>query len=129
MNAFIPYFNTAGRLLIAAIFLLSGFSKISGYDATQGYMVAMGVPGALLPLVIVFEIAGALAVIIGWQTRLFAFLLAGFSLVSAAVFHGNLGDQTQFIMFMKNVAIAGGFMFLVANGPGALSLDNRVKKT
>jgi len=129
MNAFIPYFNTAGRLLIAAIFLLSGFSKISGYDATQGYMEAMGVPGALLPLVIVFEIAGALAVIIGWQTRLFAFLLAGFSLVSAAVFHGNLGDQTQFIMFMKNVAIAGGFMFLVANGPGALSLDNRVKKT
>ena len=127
MNAFIPYFNTAGRLMIAAIFLLSGLSKISGYEATQSYMESMGVPGTLLPLVIVFEIAAALAIIIGWQTRLFAFLLAGFSLVSAIVFHGNLGDQIQFIMFMKNVAIAGGFMFLTANGPGALSLDNRAK--
>lgn len=127
MNTFIPYFNTAGRLLIAVIFLLSGLSKITGYEATQGYMDAMGVPGALLPLVIMFEIAAALAVIIGWQTRLFAFLLAGFSLVSAVIFHGNLSDQIQFIMFMKNVAIAGGFMFLVANGPGALSLDSRTK--
>jgi len=127
MNAFIPYFNFAGRLLIAAIFLLSGLSKIAGYEATQGYMDAMGVPGTLLPLVIVFEIAAALAVIIGWQTRLFAFLLAGFSLVSAVIFHRNLGDQIQFIMFMKNVAIAGGFMFLVANGPGPLSLDKRSK--
>lgn len=125
MNTLTPYFNAGGRLLIAAIFLLSGLSKISGYEATQSYMDAMGVPGALLPLVIAFEIAAALAVIIGWQTRLFAFLLAGFTLVSAVLFHGNLGDQVQFVLFMKNVAIAGGFMFLVANGPGALSLDNR----
>ena len=127
MNAFIPYFNTTGRLLIAAIFLISGLTKVPGYEATQGYMEAMGVPGALLPLVIVFEIAAALAVIIGWQTRLAAFLLAGFTLISAIIFHANLGDQTQFIMFMKNVAIAGGFMFLAANGPGALALDNRAK--
>ncbi len=127
MNTLIPYLNFAGRLLIAAIFLLSGLSKIAGYAATQSYMDSMGVPGALLPLVIIFEIAAALAVIIGWQTRLFAFLLAGFSLVSAVIFHRNLGDQVQFIMFMKNVAIAGGFMFLVANGPGPLSLDKRSK--
>ena len=125
MNTLIPYFNCTGRLLIAAIFLLSGLSKIAGYAATQSYMDSMGVPGTLLPLVIIFEISAALAVIIGWQTRLFAFLLAGFCLLSAVIFHGNLSDRIQFIMFMKNLAIAGGFMFLVANGPGPLSLDSR----
>ena len=125
MQNLIPYFNTVGRLLISAIFLLSGMTKITGYAATQGYMEAMGVPGALLPVVIVFEIAASLAIIVGWQTRLFAFLLAGFSLVSALIFHLDFADQVQFILFMKNVSIAGGFLFLVANGPGALALDNR----
>ena len=127
MQAYIPYFNSVGRVLIAAIFLLSGVSKISGYAATQGYMDAMGVPGGLLPLVIVFEVFAAIAIIVGFQTRLAALALAGFTLVSAVIFHGNLGDQTQFIMFMKNVAIAGGFLFLVANGAGALALDNRAR--
>jgi putative oxidoreductase len=88
-------------------------------------MAAMGVPGALLPLVIAFEIGAALAIIVGFKTRIVALALAGFSIATAVAFHGNLGDQTQFIMFMKNVAIAGGFLFLVANGSGALALDNR----
>jgi len=127
MQAYTPYFNTVGRVLIAAIFLLSGVSKISAYEATQGYMAAMGLPGALLPLVIVFEIVAALAIIVGFKTRLVALTLAGFSIVSAVIFHGNLGDPTQFIMFMKNLAIAGGFLFLVANGAGAVALDNRTR--
>ena len=126
MQKYIPYLNTLGRLMIALIFLFSGLGKISGYDATQSYMAAMGLPGALLPLIIVFEVGAALAIILGFETRLTAFLLAGFSLITALVFHADLGDQTQVIMFMKNVAIAGGFLFLVANGPGALALDNRV---
>ena len=125
MQAFIPYLNSVGRILIAAIFLISGVSKISGFQATQGYMAAMGVPSALLPLVIAFEIGAALAIIVGFKTRFVALALAGFSIATAVVFHGNLGDQTQFIMFMKNIAIAGGFLFLVANSPGALALDNR----
>ena len=128
MQSYIRYFNTAGRVLIAAIFLLSGFSKISGYEATQGYMDAMGVPGGLLPVVIAFEIGAAIAIIVGFKTRIAAFLLAGFSIVSAVIFHGDLGDQTQFIQFMKNVAIAGGFLFLVANGAGALAIDNRARQ-
>jgi len=127
MQAYTPYFNTVGRVLIAAIFLLSGVSKISAYEATQGYMATMGVPAALLPLVIVFEIVAALAIIVGFKTRLIALTLAGFSIVSAVIFHGNLGDPTQFIMFMKNLAIAGGFLFLVANGAGAVALDNRTR--
>jgi len=113
------------RILISLIFLTSGFSKISGYAATQGYMEAMGVPGALLPLVIAVELLGGLAVILGWHTRVAAFLLAGFSLLSAFLFHANFGDQMQMIMFMKNISIAGGFLMIVSLGGGAFALDNR----
>ena len=122
------YFGAAGRILIAAIFVLAGAGKIAGYDGTAAYMAAMGVPAALLPAVIVLEIGGGLAIALGWYTRVAAFLLAGFSLVSALIFHMDFADQTQFVMFWKNVAIAGGFLFLVANGPGALALDNRIRR-
>ena len=118
----------AGRILIALMFVTSGFSKISGYAATQGYMEAMGVPGALLPLVIAVELLGGLAVMLGWHTRVAAFLLAGFSLLSALLFHANFGDQMQMIMFMKNISIAGGFLMIVSLGGGAYALDNRLNK-
>jgi len=114
-----------GRVLIAIMFVMSGLSKISGYAGTQGYMESVGVPGILLPLVIALEVAGGIAIIVGWQTRLTALALAGFCVISAVMFHANFGDQIQMIMFMKNIAIAGGFLFLVANGPGAYALDNR----
>ena len=114
-----------GRILIAAIFLISGVGKVTAYAGTQGYMEAMGVPGALLPLVIVLEVVGAVAIVIGWRTRLFAFLLGGFTLLSAVIFHRALGDQMQSILFLKNLAIAGGFLFLLAHGAGAWSLDGR----
>jgi len=114
-----------GRILIAAIFLISGLGKVTGYAGTQGYMEAMGVPGALLPAVIALEVLGALAIIVGWRTRLFAFLLGGFTLLSAVIFHRALGDQMQSILFLKNLAIAGGFVFLLAHGAGAWSLDGR----
>jgi putative oxidoreductase len=119
------YVNLAGRVLLAHIFLLAGINKITGYSGTQGYMEAMGVPGMLLPLVILLEIGGALALIAGWQTRLAAYALALFSIVGALIFHSNLGDQMQMIMFMKNWAMAGGLLVLAANGAGAFSLDNR----
>ena len=90
-------------------------------------MAAMGVPGALLPLVIALEVGGSIAIILGWHTRLVAFLLAGFSLLAALVFHRALGDQMQSILFMKNVAIAGGFLLLIARGPGEWSLDARAE--
>ena len=115
-----------GRLLIALIFFISGINKISGYEGTQGYMEAMGVPGGLLPLVIVTEIVLGLAVIVGYRTRLAAFGLAGFTLLSGILFHANFDDQMQMIMFMKNLAITGGFLFLVAHGAGAWSLDSRL---
>jgi putative oxidoreductase len=119
------FLDFTGRVLISAIFLASGLGKIAGYAGAQGYMAAMGVPGALLPLAIALEVGGAIAIIFGYQTRFVAFLLAGFCIVSALIFHRALGDQVQFIMFMKNFAIAGGFLLLVSRGPGGWSLDAR----
>jgi putative oxidoreductase len=114
----------AGRVLISLIFIVSGLSKIANYAGTQAYMESVGVPGQLLPLTIALEVLGGLAVAFGWHTRLAAFLLAGFSLLSGILFHANFGDQTQMIMFMKNLALAGGFLVLVALGAGPYALDN-----
>jgi len=116
--------DLAGRVLLAAMFLLSGIGKISGYAGTQGYMESMGVPGALLPLVIALEIVGAIAVIVGLRTRLAAAGLAVFTLAAGFIFHGG-ADQMQQIMLFKNVAVAGGFLLLVARGAGDWSLDAR----
>ena len=116
-----------GRVLISAIFIMAGINKISGYAGTQGYMESMGVPGALLPLVILLEIGGGLAVLLGWQTRIAAFLLAGFTVLSALIFHANPGDQMQFILFMKNLAMAGGLMFLVAGRRHDWSIDAKLQ--
>jgi putative oxidoreductase len=115
----------AARVLLALIFIVSGFSKISGYSGTVGYMEAMGVPGILLPLVILVEVIGGVAILVGFQTRLAAIGLAVFTLLAGFLFHFNPADQMQTIMLMKNLAIAGGFLALLATGPGALSVDAR----
>ena len=119
------YINLAGRILLAHIFLLAGINKISGYAGTQAYMDAMGVPGMLLPLVILLEIGGGLALIVGWQTKWASYALAGFTIVAALIFHRNFGDQMQMIMFMKNLSIAGGLLILAVNGAGAFSLGKK----
>jgi putative oxidoreductase len=111
-------------LLIASLFLITGLGKIGGYAGTQAYMQAQGVPGALLPLVIALEVLGALAIIVGYRTRVVAAALAAFSIVAGFLFHGG-ADQIQRILLMKDIAIAGGFLLLVARGAGAWSLDAR----
>ncbi len=125
MNNLNSVFSLAGRVMIALIFVLAGLNKISAIEGTQGYMEAMGLLGILIYPTILFEVAAGLAIIAGFKTRYVALTLAGFSLLSAFIFHSQLGDQMQFILFTKNVAIAGGFLFLVRNGAGELSLDNR----
>jgi putative oxidoreductase len=127
-NTFQNVAELAGRTLLAGLFLLSGVGKLGAYSATAGYMASVGVPGALLPLVIAVEVLGAAAIIAGWNTRVVAFLLAGFSLVSALLFHNDFANQIQMVMFLKNVSIAGGFLLLVAHGAGPLSLDRRAAK-
>jgi putative oxidoreductase len=116
----------AGRVLLASLFSLSGLSKLGAYSATAAYMSAFGVPATLLPAVIATEVLGSLAIILGWQTRAVAGCLAAYSLLTAVTFHINFGDQIQVMMFLKNVSIAGGFLLLVANGAGPLSIDRRL---
>jgi putative oxidoreductase len=117
------------RLMLGHIFLIAGLQKISSYEGTQGYMESAGLPGMLLPLVILVEVGGGLGIMIGWQTKLAAIALAVFSLVSAAFFHNNFSDQTQVIMLMKNIAIAGGLMLLAVYGAGSYSVDSRLIKS
>jgi putative oxidoreductase len=115
--------SIAARILMAQIFIISGFSKITGYSGTQAYMAKMGVPGLLLPLVILTELGGGLALVFGIKTRWAAFVLAGFTLVAAFIFHRNFSDQMQMINFMKNLAIAGGLLLFVKYGAGQPSVD------
>lgn len=109
-----------GRLGLSLIFIVSGWGKIGGYAATQQYMEAMGVPGVVLPLVILLELGGGLAIAAGLFTRWVAVAFAVFSLASAFLFHGAPDDQ---INLLKNIAIAGGFLMLAAQGAGGFSVD------
>ena len=114
-----------GRLFLALIFIVSGLGKITNYAGTQAYMDAMGVPSMMLPLVIALEVLGGIAIVLGFKARLVAFVMAVFSVASAILFHADFADQTQMMMFMKNIAMAGGFLMIVAHGAGAYSLDQR----
>lgn len=117
----------AGRLLISLIFIMSGYKKIVGYAGTAAYMAKAGVPGALLPLVIITELGGGLLILAGYQTRIVA-LMAGFSVIAGLLFHYSVGDANNMIHFWKNVAIAGGFLGFVAFGAGGWSLDARIRR-
>ena len=120
-----PWVATSGRVLLAAIFVLSGISKLADPAGSAGYIASVGLPAPQLALwgAIAVELLGGLALIAGYKVRLVAAALATFSVVTAALFHAQLGDQTQFIMFFKNIAMAGGLMQIVAFGGGRLSLD------
>ncbi|HSH73547.1 MAG TPA: DoxX family protein [Methylophilaceae bacterium] len=122
MNSFI---HLAGRILLAIIFILAGIGKIKDPAGTIGYMQSVGLPGILLWPTIALEVLGGLAIVVGFQTRLVAFLLAGFTIVAAVMFHNNFGDQMQMIMFLKDLSIAGGLLLLVASGSTALSVDTK----
>ena len=114
-----------GRLLLSIIFIFAGIGKITDYATTQGYMESVGVPGMLLPLVIAFEVLGGIAILLGYKARLSAMLFVGFNIVSAIIFHQFWVDESQMNSFMKNVAIAGGFLMIFAHGAGAYSIDNK----
>lgn len=123
-----------GRVLLSLLFITAGYGKIAGYEGTAGYMEMMGVPGALLPLVILLELGGGLLLLVGYQTRLVAFLLGGFTVIAGVLFHlipssgmEGMAAQNEMIHFWKNLAIAGGLGFVFTYGAGILSVDNRVK--
>ena len=117
-----------GRILISALFLLNGIFKISNYDGTIGWMESFGMPGILLIPAIILEIVGPVLVIIGYKTKLAAGLLSLFCIATAFIFHNDFANQMQLTSFLKNIALAGGFLILFVNGAKGFSLDNKFKK-
>jgi putative oxidoreductase len=118
--------HMAGRILLSLMFIMAGFDKIGGYEGTQQYMESMGVPGMLLPLVIITEVGGGLMVLVGFYARYAAVALGGFSVLAALFFHADFANQMQMALFMKNLTIAGGFAMLFVAGPGPWSIDARL---
>ena len=119
----------AGRIMLALIFILAGIGKIQDPAGTAGYMQSVGLPAILLWPTIALEVLGGLAIAVGYQTRIAAFALAIFSVVAAFIFHKNFADQMQMIMFLKNIAMAGGLLLLAVGGVTAYSFDNRRGQT
>ena len=119
--------SLAGRVLLSAIFVLSGVSKISAPAGMIGYIESVGLPFPTLALAIAIlvEVVGGIALILGYRTRLVAAGLALFSVATALAFHNELADQSQFIHFFKNIAMAGGLLQVAAFGAGRFSLDAR----
>ena len=120
-------FDLIGRIFISSIFLLSGFNKIFNYENTITWMEGFGVPGFLLWPAIVLEIIFPIFIIIGYKTQISAILLAIFSIVTAMIFHLDFSNQMQTISFLKNFALAGGFLFIAVHGPKDWSVDRKKK--
>lgn len=126
-----PYLSAIGRLLIAVIFLVSGIGKIAAPEMTQAYIASAGLPMPLLGylLAVAIEVGGSILLIVGFQTRIVGVVMALFTVATAVFFHHNFADQNQMIHFLKNIAMTGGLLQVVAFGGGALSLDGRTKRT
>lgn len=118
-----------GRVLMSIIFITAGYGKLGGVEGTAGYMASMGIPlpSVTVWLVIALELLGGIALLLGFFTRYVSWALAAFCLLSGYLAHFQPDDQMQMISFMKNLAIAGGFLVLAVHGPGALSVDARRK--
>ena len=115
-----------GRIFISLVFLLSGFNKIGNYEGTIGWMESFSMPGIFLIPAIILEVGAPILIIIGYKVKISAALLSLFCIATAVIFHNDFSNQMQFISFMKNIALAGGFLFLVINGAKDFSLDKKL---
>tara|TARA_B110001469_G_C9333351_1_gene177459 strand:+ start:72 stop:446 length:375 start_codon:yes stop_codon:yes gene_type:complete len=122
----INIFDLVGRIFISLVFLLSGFNKIGNYEGTIGWMESFGMPGIFLIPTIILEVGAPILIIIGYKVKISAALLSLFCIATAVIFHNDFSNQMQFISFMKNIALAGGFLFLVVNGAKDFSLDKKL---
>lgn len=109
-----------GRILLASLFLISGAAKYLNFEGTQIYMDIMGLPGGLLPLILLLEIGGGICLIAGLWVRSFSAFLALFCVLTALVFHSDFSQQIEVTNFLKNIAIAGGLLVLASAGPGKI---------
>ena len=117
--------DLVARILISALFLLNGIFKISNYDGTVGWMEGFGIPGILLIPAIILEIVGPILIILGYKAKIAAGLLSLFCIATAVIFHNDFSDQMQLGSFLKNIALAGGFVFIFINGTKDFSLDRK----
>jgi putative oxidoreductase len=129
VRSFEPAGLLLGRCLLALLFLHEALVKLMAYDGAVRYSEAYGVPGCLLPGAIALELGGGLLIVGGLFTSVVAFLLAGFCIVTALIFHTNFGDAGQLLHFEKDLAIAGGFLILCVHGAGFWSLDRVLDAT
>ena len=120
-------FDLIGRILISALFLISAFNKIFNLDGSMSWMESFGVPGFLIFPAIIIEIILPILVIVGFQARISASILAIFCLTTAFLFHFDFSDQSQLVSFLKNIGLAGGFLFIVANGTKDWAVDREKK--
>lgn len=118
----------AGRILLAQIFVIAGIDKILAYHGTAQYMAAFGVPPILLPLVILLEVGGGAALVLGWQTRWVALALSAFSIVTAIIFHHDIANGMQKILLMGDLSFAGGLLVVGVVGAGRISLDGMARR-
>ena len=116
-----------GRVLISALFLISAFNKIFNLEGSMGWMEGFGVPGFLIFPAIAIEVILPVFVIIGYQARAAASILAIFCLFTAFIFHFDFSNQSQLISFLKNIGLAGGFLFIVVNGTKEWAVDREKK--
>ena len=114
-----------GRILISTLFLVNGLSKINNYENTIIWMESFNLPGFFLVPAILLEIVAPIFVIIGFKTKVAAASISLFCLATAIIFHNDFSDQVQLTAFLKNIALSGGFIFLVVNGPKGFSLDKK----
>ncbi len=118
-------FDLIARISISILFLLNGIFKINNYEGTVSWMESFGLPGILIFPAIILEIVGPILIIIGYQTRIAAAALSLFCIATAIIFHNDFSDQMQLTAFLKNIALAGGFLFLVVNGAKGYCLDKK----
>ena len=128
MNKQYAFVATFGRLLIAAIFLMSGLGKVANPEMTQGYIASAGLPFPLLAylIAVAVEVGGGAILVVGFQTRIVGIVLAIFTVAAALSFHHNFADQNQMVHFLKNIAITGGLLQVVAVGAGRFSVDGQL---
>jgi len=118
--------DLVARFFISLIFLLSGINKIGNYEGTVGWMESLGMPGIFLIPAIILEIVAPILIMVGYKVKISAALLSVFCVATAIIFHSDFSDQMQFISFMKNIGLAGGFLFIVVNGAKDFSLDKKL---
>lgn len=124
-----PIATLVARILLAILFIAAGLGKLGNVEGFAGYMASGGVPGFLAWPVILLEILGGIAVLVGFQTRIAALVLGAFCVITGVLYHFDPADQMQMTNLFKNLGLAGGFLLLALNGAGALSLDAKMGRT